>query len=356
MDIKKNRLAFLDFLRCVAAFSVLIQHVFEKSFPAFIHFTTYYFQFGLFGVILFFLTSGFIIPVSLEKGASLKTFWIHRIFRLYPLYILSIISVLLTIYFGAYRVQFPDPKTIIINLLMFQHFLGKPDILGLYWTLCLELFFYFIISVVFVLGYIKKSVFLASIFLGISFFVGVVVIGYFHTFRSGWGMIFYLSTMFMGTLFYRLDNKELSFRTFIVMIILAMLVLLSNTYINLYGHDKPELIGGSSFIPVTTAVIGAYLTFFAVAVIGKNVKFPRFLVFLGVISYSIYLVQGTVITATFGMADTPLLAFIKIVATVLISFVTYLFVEKTFIGIGKKLGKSLQRTVSLKLNAIKDQP
>src|SRR6186713_1339102 len=84
---RRNRLEFLDFLRFIAAFSVLIQHACEKVFPAFAYFCTHYFQFGVFGVTLFFLCSGFVIPVSLEKSHSLKKFWINRVFRLYPLYL-----------------------------------------------------------------------------------------------------------------------------------------------------------------------------------------------------------------------------------------------------------------------------
>ncbi|WP_295715729.1 acyltransferase [Mucilaginibacter sp.] len=351
MDIKKNRLAFLDFLRFIAAFSVLGEHVFERLFPAFIHFTTHYFQLGLFGVILFFLTSGFIIPVSLEKGASLKTFWVSRIFRLYPLYIVSIITVLLGIHFGLYKVSFPSLKTIITNLFMFQLFLGQPNILGLYWTLCLELFFYFVVSIIFALGFIKKSVFIASVFLGISFVAGVIAIGYFHLASNGWGLIFYLSTMFMGTLFYRLVNNEISFSTFIIMIILAAAVLLSNTFINLYGHDKPELLGARSFLPVTTAIIGAYLVFFAVVIRCQKFNFPKVFVFFGVMSYSIYLVQGIILTLIPESSNALVFTFTRIGLTISISLVTYHFVEKPFIRFGKKLSESIKNNRDKKLLA-----
>lgn len=41
---------------------------------------------GRFGVVLFFLISGFIIPNSLKPGSSLSRFFISRVFRLYPVY------------------------------------------------------------------------------------------------------------------------------------------------------------------------------------------------------------------------------------------------------------------------------
>ncbi|MEO7212696.1 acyltransferase [Mucilaginibacter sp.] len=335
-DPKKHRLGFLDFLRFIAAFAVLFQHVFENIWPAFKHFTTYYFQCGLFGVMVFFLTSGFIIPVSLEKGASLKTFWISRIFRLFPLYLLSIVSVLISIRLGLYPAGFPAAKTIIINIFMFQHFLGVPDVMPLYWTLCLELLFYFIISAIFFFGFIKKTMWIALAFLALSFFAGGVAIGILHLAGGGWGMIFFLTSMFVGTLFYRLVNGELSARAFAGMMLLVLMVLLFNTYTNLYGKDQPALGGDKSFLPVTLAILAAYLVFFA-AVSLRNIKFPVYLVYMGTISYSLYLVQGTILVIIPAIGNTAVTAVIWIGVTISVSVITYNLIEKPFIKIGKKL-------------------
>nr|WP_294943012.1 acyltransferase [uncultured Mucilaginibacter sp.] len=342
MDTYKQRLGFLDFLRFIAAFAVLMQHAFEQISPAFKHFTTNYFQLGLFGVVLFFLTSGFIIPVSLEKGASLKVFWISRVFRLFPLYYLSIASVLVSIKLGIYPALFPSLKTIIINLFMFQHFLGVPDVMPLYWTLCLELLFYFIISIVFYAGYIKKSVLLAVVFLALSFFLGAVAIGHFHIIKGGWGLLFFLTSMFMGTLFYRLANDQISKSVFFAMMAIALIVLLSNTYTNLYGHDQPELGGDRSFLPVNTAIIMAYLVFYLVLTY-RSKTFPAWFVYLGVISYSLYLVQGTVFGLIPVSKNIYISALIWIVTTVIVSVITYNLVEKPFIKIGKKLSGALSK-------------
>lgn len=40
---------------------------------------------GIFGVVAFFLVSGYIVPASLERRGDVQAFWIGRLFRLYPL-------------------------------------------------------------------------------------------------------------------------------------------------------------------------------------------------------------------------------------------------------------------------------
>jgi peptidoglycan/LPS O-acetylase OafA/YrhL len=50
---------------------------------------------GLYGVLVFFLVSGYIVSASLERGGSVRTFWIGRVFRLFPLFIVAITAVLL---------------------------------------------------------------------------------------------------------------------------------------------------------------------------------------------------------------------------------------------------------------------
>ena len=45
---------------------------------------------GNYGVFVFFIISGFIVPASLERKGSVRTFWVSRLFRLYPLYLFAI--------------------------------------------------------------------------------------------------------------------------------------------------------------------------------------------------------------------------------------------------------------------------
>ncbi|PSO15034.1 hypothetical protein C7G42_29510 [Bradyrhizobium sp. MOS003] len=55
------------------------------------HYDQNNFYYGLLGVELFFVISGFVILMSLEKANSLAEFALHRAARLYPAYWLSVL-------------------------------------------------------------------------------------------------------------------------------------------------------------------------------------------------------------------------------------------------------------------------
>ena len=61
-------LFFLDLIRGIAALAVFFQHAGEGLWPEFAIFSHDWFNVGKFGVVIFFLTSGFVIPLSLEPG------------------------------------------------------------------------------------------------------------------------------------------------------------------------------------------------------------------------------------------------------------------------------------------------
>src|SRR5687768_1383217 len=65
------RLDFLDGLRGIAALAVVFSHACHEISPAFRTYVEPYFFLGNWGVVLFFLCSGFILPVSLERYGSL---------------------------------------------------------------------------------------------------------------------------------------------------------------------------------------------------------------------------------------------------------------------------------------------
>jgi len=50
----------------------------------------HWFDPGQYGVFVFFLVSGYIVPASLERKGSVRGFWVSRVFRLYPLYLFAL--------------------------------------------------------------------------------------------------------------------------------------------------------------------------------------------------------------------------------------------------------------------------
>ena len=85
-----GRLAWLDALRGLAALCVVFDHATDVVLRAAHDLVYRWADPGQYGVFVFFLVSGYIIPASLERKGSIRVFWISRAFRLYPLYALAV--------------------------------------------------------------------------------------------------------------------------------------------------------------------------------------------------------------------------------------------------------------------------
>jgi peptidoglycan/LPS O-acetylase OafA/YrhL len=101
------------------------------------------------GVALFFLTSGFVIPISLRRYTP-RGFLLRRFFRLYPTLWVTQLLMLAVVWGQAhhYGVRFPHAwTTIALNTVMLSSYFGRPVIEGVYWTLYCEEVFYLICTV-----------------------------------------------------------------------------------------------------------------------------------------------------------------------------------------------------------------
>ncbi len=202
-----DRLRFLDGLRGVAALAVVVEHGLEVSLPGFTDWAARWFSLGQAGVCLFLLISGFIIPVSLERGGSNARFWWRRLWRLFPLYWLSLgLAALCCVRVG-------EPRTWLVNLTMLQEFLGHPHVLGVYWTLTLELLLYLACSVLFSLGLLRRTTWVLSLAVGGYLCLNILSL---LTARSfGKGRTFLLLTALVGLAFQRLTEGRLRVRTLV---------------------------------------------------------------------------------------------------------------------------------------------
>lgn len=165
-----QRIEFAHTLRGLAALSVLMWHflgVFwanpsavgdllkvsslELNMPSYfapLHFSAHL-NYGSFGVAVFFLISGFVIPFSLQS-LSVRAFLIARCFRIYPVYLISIAISLSVIWIiGALVSNRPFPYDmghVIAQALLLRGWLWLPSIDGLSWTLEIEVVFYLVVS------------------------------------------------------------------------------------------------------------------------------------------------------------------------------------------------------------------
>lgn len=175
-----GRLAFLDYMRAFAFLSVLIGH---KFFPDLIiaindptnHITLRYFLEllvplcvgGAAGVVVFFLTSGYIITHVLQSETP-ADFVVKRIFRIYPLYIFAVLAEILTGYYVD-GTPLPPMAILIPRLMLIGDFFDIPNALaGVEWTLRIEILFYLFMAVMKTLGAFSRQCMLPFAYIAVA--------------------------------------------------------------------------------------------------------------------------------------------------------------------------------------------
>ncbi|MEU6407726.1 acyltransferase [Microbispora sp. NPDC046933] len=143
-----SRLRVLDLLRFCAALGVVLFHFGEtrawgtpNAFPALSAVT----MFGVYGVRLFFLISGFVILMS-AWGRTPGHFAASRIARLFPAYWASVLVLGGLAVGGLITDHRPSLTELLANMTMLQHGFRVRDLEIVYWTLWQELVFYALIA------------------------------------------------------------------------------------------------------------------------------------------------------------------------------------------------------------------
>ncbi|MFG2710346.1 acyltransferase family protein [Streptomyces goshikiensis] len=148
-----DRLRALDGLRLLAALMVAGYHYGGRGgevakawgaspntmFPQ----ASTWFAYGPLGVQIFFVISGFVICMS-AQGRTVRAFAASRAARLYPAYWVALVLV-------TVAVEAVSPSDFLLNLTMLQQPLGADRVLGVCWTLWVELRFYFLFALCVVL-------------------------------------------------------------------------------------------------------------------------------------------------------------------------------------------------------------
>ncbi|MGA7832764.1 MAG: acyltransferase [Terracidiphilus sp.] len=136
----------MDILRAVAVLCVYFAHLLQ------VHGAPICISLGLFGVIIFFIHTSFVLMASLQRlqgsGASKTSlttaFYLRRIFRIYPLAILCVV-VMVAFHIPAQPYEtytWIGMKGFLSNLALIQNLTNSPDIQHPLWSLPLELEMY----------------------------------------------------------------------------------------------------------------------------------------------------------------------------------------------------------------------
>ena len=157
---RTRRLAWLDALRGFAALCVVYAHFGTRVLPA-VHNAVYSaFDPGLYGVLVFFMISGYIVPASLERKGSVRSFWLGRMFRLFPLFVVAIAAVLVLHGFGMASLRGTNSNvtaSVFSHLFMLNDLLGETNVIVVLWTLSYEMIFYLLLTALFTAGLHKRS-------------------------------------------------------------------------------------------------------------------------------------------------------------------------------------------------------
>ncbi len=120
---------------------VLVYHYTTRFAERFEQMPTATFALGNYGVEVFFVISGFVIIMTLERTERPFDFLVARFSRLYPAYWTGILVTTIALWLLGFPEQ-PSLREIAVNTTMLQPFFRVPSVDGVYWTLAVELAFY----------------------------------------------------------------------------------------------------------------------------------------------------------------------------------------------------------------------
>lgn len=154
-DASASRARFveLDGVRAIAVLMVLVGH-FTLTYDDLYHDQTlppFQFHYGLYGVQLFFLVSGFVIFMSIQRVVRPSDFLISRASRLFPAYWIAVTwSIVMAVLFHPLDTT-TSWLSRLINYTMLERWAGAGSVDSVYWTLAIEVQFYAFIYVLLVL-------------------------------------------------------------------------------------------------------------------------------------------------------------------------------------------------------------
>ena len=346
------RLAFLDGIRGLAALAVAVGHTAESLFPGYYRWTLDWFVPGRAGVCAFFLVSGFLIPLSLERApadagraGALRAFAISRFARLYPMYWASLGAALLLAALGL-EVLPADfdaelPWSAVANVTMAQEAIGVPHALGLYYTLTIELGWYVACAALFAVGWLHATERLLWGALGGLALVGVgvpVLLDRHVPFSTS----FYVLTMLVGTALARHAAGVLPSGRLRLVLAGTAVVAVAGAWANYV--EAPGGVDPDGALGLTAAVLPWFVAYAAVlaayAARDRPGAFPVWLAGLGVISYSVYLLHPLVMSVASEVTTRPwALLGLTLVGTIAVSVVTQRLIEAP----GQALGRWWRR-------------
>jgi peptidoglycan/LPS O-acetylase OafA/YrhL len=279
-----ERIAGLDVLRGFAAAAVMLHHhgqYYDVLYPGRIP-LSFDLGPGHFGVELFFIISGFVILMTIERKKTVREFAISRTARLMPAFLAAL--VMATVIRALSPVPFLDTPTLpqfAANLTMAPVLFGQTAMDMTYWTLTYELMFYIGMGLILAVGMLRWTEWFGLLAVAVScLFIATLDVRLHH--RSSIVLLVYYSNFFLiGICLYRIHARMARPVTWVALAVAITVTVLG-------GGEKSFDTPGRLYLPLTLAFTA--LVWFAISRHGKWLVW-RPLVFLGQISYPLYLVH-----------------------------------------------------------------
>ncbi|MYS94723.1 putative membrane protein [Streptomyces chartreusis NRRL 3882] len=391
------RLGWLDALRGIAALVVVFDHSSYAFMAEFRAELMPEFNTSRYGIMVFFLVSGYIIPASLERRGCVRTFWIGRVFRIYPLWAAVVAAVLVANVVGVAQIRDFDGQSFATvaaaHVTLLQELLGTPNLLLVLWTLSYEMAFYLLVVALFSLRLHQRSapvavtlavlaavsvtvasalpvsaltdavgtgplVAVAAIAMVVAIccasgtsaalrvsggvlggVLGLVLVAFNSTVPMWEGLVI-LAVMFLGTAVYRAESGESTWRYAACTAVVVVACAVGAAYA--YG-DGSHFTRRAWILSFLLAVLT-----FGVGLAVRRRLIPRPLMWLGTISYSVYLVHPVLLAVTDGTIgrwreNKPLLELAFYAVLLPLCVMTYRYIEAPGQAVGRKVARRVRR-------------
>jgi peptidoglycan/LPS O-acetylase OafA/YrhL len=399
-----KRLAWLDALRGIAALAVVFDHGSTLLLEPVRDVLYHVLDLGEYGVFVFFLVSGYIVPASLERRGSVRSFWISRAFRLYPMFALAVglSAIAYATRLGTIDGAEHHPFTSMAAwLLMLSNLLTGANAPNVTWTLSYEMVFYLLIAALFSWNLHRRSgtwaltwaavalalggiipmaaitkwaghasdgqfamnltadaLILGGIVLAatergkltrigasIAALAAVVLVTVNSTYPYPWSSGTILGLMFTGTLIYRAEQGQVSKRKAAVIAVVVLTALVAAGLWHGFGY------GGQWRAQWTSSLLLAAATF-GLGLACRKLRIPSALAWVGLVSYSLYLLHPLIfnlyvyipaLNRSHPMSTQIWLALAILAVILALSAATYYGVEKPMQRLGRVISKKLAR-------------
>lgn len=282
-----SRLVGLDVLRGLAALAVMLHHhgqYYDVLYPGRTPLSVNFFP-GHFGVELFFIISGFVVMMTIERKRTVPSFALARVARLMPCFLAALVLATAILAVAPMPpLDTPTMRRFLANVTMGPLLLGERVIDLPYWTLNYELVFYIFMAVVLWWGRLRSIEWICLGWMALNLLYLALVEPLAHNRLTIVLMTYYCNFFTIGICLYTAHAGRARTITWVT---LAAALAYSARGGGPQAFDAPSLL---YFALTCTFALAVWL---ASGPMGHRVALRPFL-FLGRISYPLYLVHAVV--------------------------------------------------------------